>query len=172
VTLRAAGVAALAPEVRLEDHYGQLLLHLLMSDLQRLSVSAFADGHRDVPERLLAFLDRSLREGDEDVVNAVAVSFRRELWRVSRRVRRAPGYLAVGTSPRTRPIALREASPARSSASRVVTWDAEMGVFGASAHRERRLQPHQASPSPMTPIPASATHIGIPRDPASARSLG
>jgi hypothetical protein len=60
------------------EHFGdydELLLHLLMSDLLRFAVSTFSDGQTDVTDRLLAFVDRSLRDGDEDVVNAVCVSF-------------------------------------------------------------------------------------------------
>jgi len=51
------------------------LLHLLMSDLLRLTVSKYSDGEIAVSDRLLAFIDGCLREGDEYVVNAVAVSF-------------------------------------------------------------------------------------------------
>jgi hypothetical protein len=53
----------------------ELLLHLLMSDLLRLTVSTFSEGQTGVTDRLLGFVDRCLREGDEDVVNAVGVSF-------------------------------------------------------------------------------------------------
>jgi hypothetical protein len=53
----------------------ELLLHLLMSDLLRLTVSTFAEGQTGVTDRLLAFVDRCLREGDDCVVNAVGVSF-------------------------------------------------------------------------------------------------
>jgi hypothetical protein len=53
----------------------ELLLHLLMSDLLRLTVSTFAEGQTGVTDRLLAFVDRCLREGDDYVVNAVGVSF-------------------------------------------------------------------------------------------------
>lgn len=48
------GLLAEVPEAgptvaeHLEDNYGELLLHLLMSDLQRLSVGTFAEGHRGV----------------------------------------------------------------------------------------------------------------------------
>ena len=51
------------------------LLHLLMSDLLRMTVSTYAGGEIAVTDRLLAFVDRCLRDGDEDVVNAVVVSF-------------------------------------------------------------------------------------------------
>jgi hypothetical protein len=59
----------------LADNDGELLLHLLMSDLLRMTVRAHEQGERDVTVRLLAFADRCMREGDEDVANAVAVSF-------------------------------------------------------------------------------------------------
>jgi hypothetical protein len=53
----------------------ELLLHLLMADLLRLTASSFARGRTEVTDRLLAFVDGCLRDGDEDVVNAVLVSF-------------------------------------------------------------------------------------------------
>lgn len=52
-----------------------LLLHLLMSDLLRMTVSTYAAGEVAVTDRLLAFIDWCLRDGDDYVVNAVAVSF-------------------------------------------------------------------------------------------------
>jgi hypothetical protein len=54
---------------------GELLLHLLMSDLLRMTVSTFHEGQPAVAARLLTFVDRCLREGDDDVANAVCVSF-------------------------------------------------------------------------------------------------
>jgi hypothetical protein len=53
----------------------ELLLHVLLSDLLRLAVSTFASGRVAVTDRLLVFVDRCLRDGDDDVVNAVCVSF-------------------------------------------------------------------------------------------------
>ena len=53
----------------------ELLLHLLMGDLLRMTVSTYAAGEVAVTDRLLAFVDGCLRDGDEYVVNAVAVSF-------------------------------------------------------------------------------------------------
>ena len=58
----------------LADNDG-LLLHLLMSDLLRMTVSSYASGEVAVTDRLLGFVDWCLREGDDEVVNAVAVSF-------------------------------------------------------------------------------------------------
>lgn len=59
----------------LDDQDGELLLHLLLSDLLRLTVAAFHGSDRDVCERLLGLMARGLGEGDEYVSNAVAVSF-------------------------------------------------------------------------------------------------
>jgi hypothetical protein len=53
----------------------ELLLHPLMSDLLRLTASTFSEGRTGVTDCLLAFVDRCLRESDDDVVNAVCVSF-------------------------------------------------------------------------------------------------
>lgn len=58
----------------LADNDG-LLLHLLMADLLRMTVSTYAAGDVAVTDRLLEFIDWCLREGDEYVANAVAVSF-------------------------------------------------------------------------------------------------
>lgn len=58
----------------LADNDG-LLLHLLMSDLLRMSANTYAAGEVAVTDRLLAFIDWCLREGDDYVINAVAVSF-------------------------------------------------------------------------------------------------
>lgn len=59
----------------LDDQEGELLLHLLMADLLRLTVRVFRDGREDVARRLLEFVDHCLSEGDEYVQNAVSVSF-------------------------------------------------------------------------------------------------
>ncbi|GAB3259959.1 DUF7674 family protein [Nocardioides dilutus] len=53
----------------------ELLLHVLMGDLLRMTVNAHAAGEVAVTDRVLAFIDRCLREGDDYVINAVAVSF-------------------------------------------------------------------------------------------------
>lgn len=72
-----AAVPEIEPVVseHLEDQDGELLLHLLMSDLLRFAVHASRAGEGDVLPRLLAVVDRSLREGDNSVENAVALSF-------------------------------------------------------------------------------------------------
>jgi hypothetical protein len=59
----------------LDDQEGELLLHLLMADLLRLTVGVFRDGRPDVARRLLEFVDRCRAEGDANVRNAVLVSF-------------------------------------------------------------------------------------------------
>jgi membrane protein required for beta-lactamase induction len=68
------------PEARpvVDEHlrdYDELLLHLLMADLLRLAVASYGVGEGDVTQRLLAFVDRALRDGDDLVENAVCVSF-------------------------------------------------------------------------------------------------
>lgn len=59
----------------LDDQDGELLLHLLLSDVLRLTVSAFHGGDLDLSERILGVVARGLDEGDDYVSNAVAVSF-------------------------------------------------------------------------------------------------
>ncbi len=56
----------------LADHGEPLLL---MSDLLRLTVSTFSQERTGVTDRLLEFVDCCLREGDDDVIHAVGVSF-------------------------------------------------------------------------------------------------
>lgn len=76
-------VAALAtevPEVQpiVDEHLrdnDELLLHLLTCDLRRYAVEAFESGQTEVLRRLLAVLDRAFLDGDDQVTNAVAVSF-------------------------------------------------------------------------------------------------
>ncbi len=75
-----AALAIEVPETQqvVKDHLkdnGQLLLHLLTADLRRSAIDAFASGHPEVLGRLLALIDRALRDGVDDVNNAMAVSF-------------------------------------------------------------------------------------------------
>lgn len=63
----------------LADQEGELLPHLLMGDMRRLAIDWFRTGRSDALERLLAVLERGLREGDEHVKNAVVVSFVEDL---------------------------------------------------------------------------------------------
>ena len=58
----------------LEDNDG-VLLHLLVADLRRFAIKSFDAGQSDVTDRLLALVDVALREGTDDVQNAMAVSF-------------------------------------------------------------------------------------------------
>lgn len=55
--------------------FDELLLHLLMSDLLRLTVHTFDERQTAVTDRLLRFADRCLREGDNAVADAVRTSF-------------------------------------------------------------------------------------------------
>ncbi|MGH3728658.1 MAG: DUF7674 family protein [Micromonosporaceae bacterium] len=55
--------------------YGDVLPHLLTSDLLRLAIELFERGHNEPVGRLLGFIDHALREGDEALQNAIAVSF-------------------------------------------------------------------------------------------------
>lgn len=59
----------------LEDNDGELLLHLLMGDLLRFAVSAFQANDTLTASKVLGLVDQALRDGDEYVQNAVAVSF-------------------------------------------------------------------------------------------------
>jgi hypothetical protein len=45
-------------------------IDLLMSDLLRLTVSTFSEGQTGVADRVLGFVDRCLRKGDEDVARS------------------------------------------------------------------------------------------------------
>lgn len=72
--LAAVPIAQATVDEHLRDN-DELLLHLLMADLLRLTVSAHQRNDHDTVQSLLAFVDRALREGDEDVENAVCVSF-------------------------------------------------------------------------------------------------
>jgi hypothetical protein len=56
-----------------DDH--ELLLHLLVADLRRLAIQWWGEGRNEPLERLLRVVEVGLREGDEQVENAVAVSF-------------------------------------------------------------------------------------------------
>ncbi|KRB75113.1 hypothetical protein ASE01_17290 [Nocardioides sp. Root190] len=63
----------------LDEQEGELLLHLLVGDLRRLALAWFGEGKTDALARLLDEVDTALREGDEYVENAVAVSFVEDL---------------------------------------------------------------------------------------------
>ena len=59
----------------LADFEGEVLVHLLTDELRRLAIAWFDEGQREPLSRLLAVMARGMREGDDYVVNAVAVSF-------------------------------------------------------------------------------------------------
>lgn len=70
----------MAPETEplVDEHLaeqGELLLHMLMSDLLRFATAEFASGHTHVSHRVLRSVDQCLGRGDDEVENAVAVSF-------------------------------------------------------------------------------------------------
>lgn len=75
-------VRTLSPEFRFiverhrEQYAGEVLLHVLMAELRRWSVSTFYNLYDDAAVlALLELLDHGLRFGDGQVENAVAVSF-------------------------------------------------------------------------------------------------
>lgn len=76
VAVMVAAVPQTAPLV--DEHFtdhGELLLHLLASDLLRLAIAEFHGGEPEVSRRLLEVVARGLEEGDEAVSDALAVSF-------------------------------------------------------------------------------------------------
>lgn len=75
-----AGLRARVPEANptVDENlatYGELLLHLLVMDLRYLALSWFGEGRREELTLLLSVIAAGLTDGDEDVENAVAVSF-------------------------------------------------------------------------------------------------
>ena len=72
---------AISPEIgrMISDHLveneGELLLHLLVADVRRVVENAYQARDRELVRRCLAVLDEALRDGDDQVTNAVAVSF-------------------------------------------------------------------------------------------------
>jgi hypothetical protein len=75
------GLLAAVPEARdlvdehVADHCGEMLLHLLMADVERLCRAAFVRGDHDLSSRCLTYVASALTQGDDLVWNAVAVSF-------------------------------------------------------------------------------------------------
>jgi len=55
--------------------YDELLLYLLTADLRRYAIDIFTSGQSDVLRRLLDVIDRALLLGNDDVSDAIAVSF-------------------------------------------------------------------------------------------------
>ena len=73
-------LVARVPDARaiIEEHLadnGELLLHVLMGDLTGLAWACQERGVSRAVEALLGVLDQALRNGDDRVENAVAVSF-------------------------------------------------------------------------------------------------
>jgi hypothetical protein len=71
---------AVVPEFgpTIDEHvaeYDEVLAHVLFGDLTRFVLAAHERGDTDLEQRSLSFLERALREGDEQVQNLVAVSF-------------------------------------------------------------------------------------------------
>jgi len=62
VLLRTVPEAGDLHREHLED-FGELLLHLLVADVRRLTLRAFETGDRDLLRRCLEVMDASLREG-------------------------------------------------------------------------------------------------------------
>ncbi len=59
----------------LDDNFGEALLHPLVSDLLLFALEAWKQNQADVVQRCLTMLDGALSTGDDEVENAVAVSF-------------------------------------------------------------------------------------------------
>jgi hypothetical protein len=57
------------------ENYGELLLHLLTADLRRLAIAWFSEARDEPLHRLLDVVATGLREGDDHVRDAMAVSF-------------------------------------------------------------------------------------------------
>jgi hypothetical protein len=72
-------VAAVIDE-HLDDNEGELLIHLLMADLERFCVSAFAAGAAEGSRRCLDAVAVALATGDDHLRNAVEVSFVEHAW--------------------------------------------------------------------------------------------
>ena len=81
VTEFVAAMAEASPEARslrdehLADYAGDLLIHVLMSDFQRLARDLYDRGELAALKQLLTIVDEGLRSSDERLTNAVAVSF-------------------------------------------------------------------------------------------------
>jgi hypothetical protein len=69
-----------APEVApiLDEHIAdndEMLLHVFVARVRDVTIDAFDRGDRDLSSRIVSAFDSGLRDGDEHVENAVAVSF-------------------------------------------------------------------------------------------------
>ena len=76
-----AGLLDAVPETKnivkehADDFDGDVLLHLLVADLRRFCLDAWQSNSSDALARCLNYLDLALRTGDDQVQNAIAVSF-------------------------------------------------------------------------------------------------
>lgn len=78
MTERLAGTAPAAAAVvneHLHGYEGELLLHVLLADIGRLTVTMYENGEEHVLAAVLAVLELGLLSGNAYVENAVAVSY-------------------------------------------------------------------------------------------------
>lgn len=59
----------------IEEYDGEVLLHPLVSDVLRFAIASFERGDEAVTASLLDYVDLVLRTGNDQVENAIAVSF-------------------------------------------------------------------------------------------------
>jgi hypothetical protein len=74
------GLVDNVPEIEptLTEHLadnGELLLHVFVARVRDAAIIGFENGDRDLSDRIVEVVDVGLRDGDEQVRNAVAVSF-------------------------------------------------------------------------------------------------
>ncbi len=62
-------------EDHLRDFDNEILVHLLIADIRRFCIERFEAQDTDVLERCLGAIGLGLTDGDEDLENAIAVSF-------------------------------------------------------------------------------------------------
>lgn len=67
----------------LNDNDGENLIHILMSSFYNFLIENFKNGNKDLTKKIIIFIDKSYNEGDNDVINAVNVSFFENLWHES-----------------------------------------------------------------------------------------
>ena len=62
-------------DTHVTDYDGELLIHVLMGDFQRLARDLYDRGESVALKRILSIVDEGLRSSDERLENAVQVSF-------------------------------------------------------------------------------------------------
>lgn len=77
--MTAVPETTLTVQEQLADQEGELLMHLMAFDLGRLAVAWHHEGRTGELTRLLEAMDLGIREGDEYLINAIAVSFVEDL---------------------------------------------------------------------------------------------